>query len=163
MLKKWIVAFVIIGLCSGSYAQEAKSVKIDNKTWVHKFYTEFLNKSNIKLLDGLVADDYVEHEPIPGYALNKKGLKDYFKMMFIAFPDFKANIDFMIEEKNKVVIYLTYTGTHKGDYMGVKGSGAKISFKAIDIIQVIDGKMVEHWGVLDTLTMMDQLKMISFK
>jgi len=51
----------------------------------------------------------------------------------------------MIEEKDRVVVYLTYKGTHKGDYMGAKGSGKKIEFKAVDIIKIKDGKMVEHW------------------
>jgi len=163
MLRKLVIAFTIILLNSAIYAQDTKSTKINNKVWVNEFYTEFLNKGNIKLLDSLVADDYIENEPIPGFELNKKGLKDYFKMMFVAFPDFKANIDFMVEEKDKVVIYLTYTGTHKGNYMGAKGSNKKINFKAIDIIKIKNGKMVEHWGVLDVMTMMEQLEMISFK
>jgi steroid delta-isomerase-like uncharacterized protein len=163
MLRKLVVAIAIVILNSAVYAQDTTVIKVDNKEWVNKFYTEFLNKGNIKLLDDLVADDYVENEPIPGFELNKKGLKDYFKMMFVAFPDFKANIDFMIVEKDKVVVYLTYTGTHKGNYMGAPASNKKINFKAVDIIKVQDGKMVEHWGVLDVMTMMEQLGMISFK
>ena len=163
MLKKLVIIFTVIVFSSMSYAQDKSEIKSTNKEWVSKFYTEFLNSANIKLLDKLVADEYVEHEPIPGFELNKKGLKDYFKMIFTAFPDFKADIDFMVEEKDKVVIYLTYTGTHKGDYMGKKGDGTKINFKAVDIIRIKDDKMVEHWGVLDIMTMMEQLKMINFK
>jgi predicted ester cyclase len=138
MLKKLVIAFAIIIFSSIIYAQDKSETKTNNKEWVNKFYTDFLNSGNIKLLDKLVADDYIENEPLPGFELNKKGLKEYFKMIFIAFPDFRANIDFMIEEKDKVVIYLTYTGTHKGDYMGKKGDGTKINFKAVDIIQIKD-------------------------
>jgi steroid delta-isomerase-like uncharacterized protein len=154
------MALAIVLMSSTLYAEDVKS---ENKIWVEQFYSEFMNKGNLKLLDKLVADDYVEHEPIPEFELNKKGLHDYFKMMFIAFPDFRADIDFMIEEGNRVVVYLTYKGTHKGNYMGLKGSGKKIEFKAVDIIRVKDGKMTEHWGVLDVLGMLEQLGMVGFK
>lgn len=133
---------------------------MDNKEWVSRFYTDFLNKGNLEILDELVADDYIEHEPIPGFDLNKKGLKNYFEMMFTAFPDFTAKIDLMIEEQNKVVVYLSYMGTHKGEYMGMPASDKKIDFKAVDIIKIKNNQMVEHWGVLDIMTMMEQLDML---
>jgi steroid delta-isomerase-like uncharacterized protein len=162
MLKKLVVVFAIMLLSSTAYAQDTKSIKMDNKEWVKQFYTE-LNNGDMKFLDTVVADDYVENEPLPGFELNKKGLIGYFEMIYIAFPDFKAEIDFMMQEGDKVAVYLTYSGTHKGVYMGAKGSGKKINFKAVDIIEVKNGKMVEHWGVLDVLTMMSQLEMVDFK
>jgi len=160
MLKKIVMALIIVLISGMLYAEDGKS---KNRVWIEQFYSEFMNKGEIKLLDKLVSDDYVEHEPIPEFELNKKGLTDYFKMMFIAFPDFRADIDFMIEEKDRVVVYLTYKGTHKGDYMGAKGSGKKIEFKAVDIIKIKDGKMIEHWGVVDVLGMMEQLGLVGFK
>lgn len=49
-----------------------------NKIWTHEFYTNFLNKENIELLDTFVADNNTENESILGFELSKKGLKEYF-------------------------------------------------------------------------------------
>lgn len=41
--------------------------------------------------------------------------------------------------------------------MGVAASGSPIEVTTIDIVRVRDGQCVEHWGVTDALTMMQQL------
>jgi predicted ester cyclase len=48
-------------------------------------------------------------------------------------------------------------GTQRGEFMGIAATGKTISVSTIDIVRFIDGKAVEHWGVTDGLTMMDQL------
>jgi len=128
-----------------------------NKQWVSQFYTQVLNTGNINLIDSLVAEDYQDHEPLPGYESNRDGLKSFFKMMRKAFPDLHNNVEYMVAEGDKVVSYITMTGTHKGDYMGAAGNGKSFTINVIDIIKVVNGKMTEHWGVGDYMTMMGQL------
>lgn len=154
MLKRIAVIGLVTVLCGTAFAQEKKE---DKKQWVRHFYSEVLNKGNIKLIDSLVAENYQEHEPLPGYQPNRDGLKQFFIMMRSAFPDLNNHVEFMVEEGGTVVSYVTMTGTHKGEYMGVLASGKKINVKVIDILRIVDGKIVEHWGVGDYMTMMQQL------
>ena len=63
----------------------------------------------------------------------------------------------MVAEGNRVVSYITMKGTHKGDYMGAAGTGRSFEIKVVDIIKVVNGKMTEHWGVGDYMTMTGQL------
>ena len=63
----------------------------------------------------------------------------------------------MIAEGGKVVIRQTWSGTHKGEFMGVPATGKRVSIAVIDIIRVADGRFVEHWGQLDMMGMMQQL------
>ena len=135
-------------------------VENSNRVWIKRFYTEVLNNGNIDLIDELVSKDYVEREPLPGFESNRDGLEQFFKMMRIAFPDLNNNIEFIIVEDDKVVVYVTMTGTHKGEYMGIPATGKKFNIKVIDIVRIVDGKMVEHWGVGDYMTMMQQLGVI---
>jgi predicted ester cyclase len=65
----------------------------------------------------------------------------------------------MVAEGDKVVSFITMTGTHKGDYMGVTGTDKIFKIQVIDIIKVVNGQMTEHWGVGDYMTMMEQLGM----
>jgi len=78
-------------------------------------------------------------------------------MLHNAFPDFKATIEQLIAEGDKVVLYMTWTGTQEGEFMGVPPTGKRLSVGVIDIIAIANGKFVEHWGIIDSGKMMQQL------
>ena len=77
-----------------------------------------------------------------------------------AFPDFKVTIDDMIAEGDKVVVRGTWSGTHKGEFMGIPATGKSVSFGVIDTVRIAGGKMVEHWGLMDNFRLMQQLGVI---
>ncbi|MEN8188447.1 MAG: ester cyclase [Thermodesulfobacteriota bacterium] len=156
MLKKTILILLFISIWTAPSLQAGAEQK---KEWVGQFYSEVLNKGNIHLMDNLVAANYQEHEPLPGFQPNRNGLKQFFAMMREAFPDLNNEVQFMVVEGDKVVSYITMTGTHEGDYMGAVATGKVFKIQVIDIIKVVNGKMTEHWGVGDYMTMMEQLGM----
>jgi steroid delta-isomerase-like uncharacterized protein len=158
MLKKTILILLFF---SAFTTVTALAGEEQNKEWVKQFYSAVLDNGKVNLLDTLVADNYQEHEPLPGFEPNKKGLKEFFTMMRSAFPDLKNEVHFMVAEGDDVVSYITMSGTHKGMYLGAPGTGKTFRIQVIDIIKVVNGKMTEHWGVGDYLTMMDQLGLAS--
>jgi predicted ester cyclase len=58
----------------------------------------------------------------------------------------------MIAEVDKVVSRITMTGTFKEEYHGIAPKGKKFEAKGINIIKWVDGKEVEAWAALATLT-----------
>jgi predicted ester cyclase len=56
-----------------------------------------------------------------------------------------------------VVIRQTWSGTQKGEFMGIPPTGKSVSIGVIDIIRMADGKVMEHWGQMDSMGMMQQL------
>ena len=66
----------------------------------------------------------------------------------------------MIAEGDKIVGRVTLTGTHQGELMGIPATGKKVSFSEIHIVRISNGKVVEHWEVADTMSMMQQLGVI---
>jgi predicted ester cyclase len=59
---------------------------------------------------------------------------------------------------DKVTARVRATGTHEGDFMGMSPSGKNVDVQLIDIIRFgEDGLAREHWGVVDLMTMMQQL------
>lgn len=54
-------------------------------------------------------------------------------------------------------VYGTYGGTLKKDWLGINASGQKYSFDAVDIFRVQDGKLAEHWDVMDIYGLFKQL------
>jgi steroid delta-isomerase-like uncharacterized protein len=129
-----------------------------NKAVVRQMVEEVFNRGNVGRSDEFVAPDFVEHEELPpGMPRDREGVKQLTALMLSAFPDFKATIDDMVAEGDKVVMRMTWRGTHKGEFMGVPPTGKRVSFEVIDIIRIAGGKFVEHWGLMDGMGLMQQL------
>lgn len=63
-----------------------------------------------------------------------------------------------IASGDKAVARVRLTGTHKGPFMGMPASGKAVDVHLVDIIRFgDDGRAREHWGVVDQLTMLQQL------
>ena len=129
-----------------------------NKALVRRMVEEVFNRGNTRQVDEFLAVDFVEHEVLPpGVAPGREGVKQLAAMIRSAFPDFKATIDDLIAEGDKVVLRMTWRGTHKGAFMGVPPTGKSVAFGVFDIIRIADGKFVEHWGQMDGMGLMQQL------
>ncbi len=67
----------------------------------------------------------------------------------------------VLASDDKVVMRSKLTGTHQGELMGIPPTGKSIDVQLIDIIRFgDDGLAREHWGVLDSLGMMQQLGVV---
>jgi steroid delta-isomerase-like uncharacterized protein len=133
----------------------------ENKAMFRRLMDEVVNKGNLDIIDELVAADVVEHEELlPGLPQNREGVKQFFAILRSAFPDIKATIEDVIAEGDRVVARGTMSGTHQGEFMGIPATGKKVSFGAIDILRITNGKFVEHWGLTDSMAMMQQLGVI---
>jgi steroid delta-isomerase-like uncharacterized protein len=129
-----------------------------NKALVRQMVEEIFNQGNISRADEFLSPNFVEHEELPpGIPQGREGVKQLAAMMRSAFPDFKATIEDIIAEGDKVVIRMTWSGTQKGEFMGVPPTGKSVSFGVLDIIRVAGGKFVEHWGQMDSMGVMQQL------
>jgi steroid delta-isomerase-like uncharacterized protein len=130
-------------------SEEAKSL-------IRQFYGE-VSAGNLGVIDELVADDVIEHEEFPGLEPNKDGVKQFFAMFRSAFPDLRMEADETVSEGELVCVRGTMSGTHQGEFMGIPASGKRFEIRGFDMVRVRDGQVVEHWGVTDMMSMMQQL------
>src|SRR4051794_11683218 len=104
----------------------------ENKKFMNYFIQEVINNKNLDAADDIVAEDFIEHIPFPGQEPGRDGLKFVLRSMFTGFPDMIWTVHEQIAEGEKVVSRFTWTGTHKGDFMGIPPTN----------------KTVEVWGVV---------------
>jgi steroid delta-isomerase-like uncharacterized protein len=129
-----------------------------NKALIVRFVEELFNRGNLGIVGEIFAPDFIDHEQLPpGIPNGREGVKVLTTMLRSAFPDFKATIDDILAEGDKVVIRMTWSGTQKGEFMGVPATGKRVSFGVIDIVRITNGKLVEHWGQMDSMSLMQQL------
>jgi steroid delta-isomerase-like uncharacterized protein len=130
---------------------------MDLETTVRGFYAS-INQGDLDRLGELVADDFIEHEETPGLAPTKEGVLEFFRMYRAAFPDMRMDVEEILTSGDKAVVRARVTGTQQGEFMGMPATGKSFDVKLIDIIRFGgDGLAHEHWGVIDSLTMMQQL------
>ena len=119
---------------------------------------ELISAGDIDGFGEHVADEFVEHEEIPGFEPSKEGVKLMFHMYRAAFPDFRMEAEDVLVSGDKVVARARATGTHQGEFMGMPATGKSFDVQVIDIIRFgEDGLAREHWGIFDALAMMQQL------
>ena len=117
-----------------------------------------LNAGDLDRFGAMLADDFVEHEETPGLAPTKDGVLEFFRMYRAAFPNLHMEPEDVLASGDKVTARVRATGTHEGEFMGMAPSGKNVDVEMIDIIRFDeDGLAREHWGVVDLMTMMQQL------
>ena len=131
-----------------------------NKTIARRITEDIWGNGNLALIDELYAPNYVNHNPFPGFAPDREGLKQSVTMMRAAFPDLRSQIEDLIAEEDKVVARFGGHGTHKGELMGVPPTGKEVAFTGIQICRIVDGKVVEDWTELDMMGVMVQLGVV---
>ncbi len=129
----------------------------DIKAEMRRFFDEVVNAHDVDAIDGLVAPNFVEHEEMPGMPPGVEGAKQFFSMMFQAFPDVHFELHDLIAEGDRAVSRSTMTGTHKGTFMDIPATGKRVEVQVIDIVRFDGDKAAEHWGVTDNAAMMQQL------
>ena len=129
-----------------------------NKSAVLRVY-ELLNQGEVDPVGELVTDDYVEHDPLPGQGVGREGVLDRFSLISRALaPHF--TIDDVVAEGDRVVVRWTNSGTHVGEFAGIPATGRTFTMAGIDIYRVVDGRLCEHWHVVDQLSMLGQLGLL---
>ncbi len=130
---------------------------MDHAATARRMY-DLINGGDIEGFAGHLADDFVEHEVTPGLAPTKAGVQDFFRMQLAAFPDLHMAVEDVFASGEKAVARVRYTGTNRGAFMGMPATGKSVDIQLIDIFGFDDhGRVREHWGVIDLMTMMQQL------
>ena len=65
-------------------------------------------------------------------------------MFRAALPDWHSDVDQLIAEGDIVVEQFTASGTHRGELMGVPGTGGTIVLRGINIFRIADDRIVER-------------------
>lgn len=139
-----VVVAILIGTWVGADLLIRRNTDT-HKLLVQRIYDAF-GSGGVDLLDEAVAEDFRDHDPMPGQAEGLAGLKQAVGLFRAAFPDGEMLVDDMVAEGDKVVSRVTLRGTQRGSFFGVPGSGRIVSAEGIDIYRVDKGKIVEGWS-----------------
>jgi steroid delta-isomerase-like uncharacterized protein len=127
-----------------------------SKNLVQRMNEKAWNLGKLEVIDNLCAANYVGIEPY-GNEYGPEAVKQGVKARRAAFPDIHVEIDEMIAADDKVVARLTFTGTHEGEFQGIKPTHREVTWSGICIYRIAHGKFTERWHRYDMLGMLQQL------
>ena len=129
----------------------------ENKAIVLRWFAE-LDRGNLDVVDELIADDYVDHNPaLPNLPAGREGVRRYVRILKAAFPDAAHTIEDVIAEGDKVMTRVTARGTFLGECIGYQPNGNVIEISGIAVHRVEHGRLVEHWAHADLAGFMHQI------
>jgi predicted ester cyclase len=134
----------------------------DPERLFRRLIDEGFNRGDLSVADEITAPDIVEHQDFgPDHAAGAEGVRAVITSLRRAFPDFHLQIEDIATSGDTVWARLTATGTHDGPFMGHPPTGRRMRATVFDVVRVVDGRMVEHWGVPDRLGVLYQLEIVA--
>ncbi|MFN8011689.1 MAG: ester cyclase [Holophagaceae bacterium] len=124
---------------------------------VRRLVQEGQERGDPAVVDELLAPDFVDHRPLPGLSPDRAGVKALFAGLHAAFPDLRVTIEDQVVEPDGVATRKTFRGTHLGPFLGVPATGRAVVFEVIDILRFREGRISDHWVVVDRLDLLGQL------
>lgn len=130
----------------------------ENKAIVRRWLDEGWTNGNLAVADELIDPAFVVHGA-GGQAVSSgpEGVKQLVSAWRTGFPDGRMNVDDLFAEDDKVVIRMTWVGTHRGDFYGRAPTGRRVSVTSIGIDRIAGGKIIEGWGEVDMLGLYEQI------
>ncbi|HEX2767931.1 MAG TPA: ester cyclase [Geobacteraceae bacterium] len=131
----------------------------NNKKIIGAFAESVFVKKDLSAVDRYMRSDYIQHNPLVKQGAS--GFKEFFSAWFASVPDWRYSLQKIVADESEVWVYGTYAGTLEKEWLGVSASGQKYAFDAVDIFRLEEGKLAEHWDVMDIYGLFKQLGAIN--
>ena len=115
------------------------------------------DKGQLDRVAEYVRGDVVDHSKPPGLPEGVEGVRAILEAIRQGFPDHDAKVVHMVAEGDMVATYKTFTGTNLGPFFGAPPTGKRATIRVMDFVRYRDGKVAEHWNIVDMAGLMQQL------
>ena len=131
-------------------------------TVMRRIFEEGFATGGTAVVDELCAADLVEHQfGLAGVGADaiepgKQAIREVHRTT----PDISFTIEDSVERGDTIWVRVRAQGTATGPFFGPP-SGRPIDITVIDIARIVDGRIVEHWGVPDRFALLAQTGVLS--
>lgn len=132
----------------------------ENESIVRRLIEDGWNRGNLAVVDDCLAPGYTQEGPLETIR-GPQGEKAAITKYRTAFPDCNLQIDEMFSAGDRVVVRFTYSGTHRGEFEGLAPTGRTAQGKGIDVVHMLDGRIVASYSQWDALGLMQQLGVVT--
>ena len=134
----------------------------DALTVMRRVFDEGFATGETAVVDELCASDLVEHQfGLAGNGADAiRHVKEAIRDVHAMAPDISFAIEDAVERGDTIWVRVRARGTATGPFFGPP-SGRPIDITVVDIARIVDGRIVEHWGVPDRFALLAQTGVLS--
>ena len=142
--------------------KELNPVSETNKVLSRRYY-EAWNTRNLSIPEEIFSHAFFIHDPASPVPLHQgpEGVKGRIELYHAAFPNLHIAVEDMLAELDKVVTRWTLRGIHQGPFKGLAATHREVAVTGITIHRIAAGKIREAWVNWDTLSLWQQLGVIT--
>lgn len=130
-----------------------------NKSVVRRFNERVIGEGDRQAFEDLMDPQFVNRSAPPGAPAGPESMWNTFQhVLRPALAGLAVTIHDQVAEGDRVTTRKTITGTHAGTLMGIEATGRPVAIDVIDIVRIVDGRYVEHWGVNTLAAVLAQLR-----
>ena len=119
-------------------------------------YLAAVNAHDTGKFPELFTEGYIQHSGRSPSGLQAQIVN--YQRIFESFPDFQTRIEDRIFGGDRIVARSILSATHSRTVLGFAPTGKRVTWATIDIWRVENGKLAEHWDVVDVASLQKQLR-----
>ena len=135
----------------GAGLREANMSIAANKELVRRFYEEVVSTGDTSGIADFVGPDCIEVDGERSIESGITGMTEHIQGVRSVYSDLRIAVDRQIAEGDWVVSQITASGTHTGEWIGIKPTGKVLRFTGVNVDRVVGGRIVEHAGAANML------------
>lgn len=128
----------------------------ENKRVVRRYF-ELIASDDLEGLDEIIDEGFVDHTAPSDQPADRDGLREFFRVLRSAFPDFSVSVEEMLAENDLVAARFQFVGTHSGQLMDAPASGRRVTMGGVDLFRLRGEHITDLWGFEDMLGLMQQI------
>jgi len=130
----------------------------DNSEVIGRLHRALFESADLDaVVDAFFAPSFVSHNTPPGLPSGIEGVKAFFAMFRDGLSDIEVTVDQIISQNDAVAVATTTCGANTGSLFGMPPTGRRVSVTGVDMLRLVDGKIIEHRGLTDTVGLLRQL------
>lgn len=131
-----------------------------NKDIVKYFYETVVSENLLEELPQYISEDCVLKIGEKTISVGLAGMREHLVAVKKTYPDYTMRMIRQYSDGDFVIYEFIMEGTHKGEWIGIKPTNKRLVFTGVDIDKVVDGKIVEHGGAVNTFDTLFEQKLI---
>ena len=140
-----VLPLALLILCSACPAFAADQEA--NKQLYRDFVETVINQRRPDAAARFMSEGLIEHNP----NIAQVGRGKFLASVLAGFSDYHGEIQEILAEGDRIAVRTVWTGTQDGPFLGLPPSGRKLRFTTADFFRIENGKLAEHWDVVDSL------------
>ena len=123
---------------------------MDNKAIVKYFYEVIASENCLDEVSEYISRNCVLNMNGKIISMGFEGMIEHLKAVRRTYPEYSMKITRQFIDSDYVISEFIMTGTHEGEWLGMKPTHKELSFSGINIDKITDVKIVEHGGAVNT-------------